>query len=124
MKDKPIQDNHEDYYEILLIVKEIDEHLRSGDRHYRTCDGQLLVTLDQVVVAILDGSLQSPESQVDKENDPPGLSPPTPTRPMQVEMFPTGDDLPLFSGTPQSVQSDPFSPRRPAARQLPLLEDI
>ncbi len=54
------------------------------------------------------------------ESTGPGLASAT-SKPVQIGMFPTGQDLPLFSGDPQSVQPDPFQPRL-AARQLPLLE--
>jgi ribA/ribD-fused uncharacterized protein len=43
------------------------------------------------------------------------------TKPVQIGMFPAGEDLPLFSGTSVHVQLGPFVPQ-PVARQLPLLE--
>ena len=40
------------------LVQLIDQHLAAGTQHYRTQSGALLRTLDQVVNAILDNTLQ------------------------------------------------------------------
>lgn len=45
-------------YEVALdLVEEINHGLESGTRHYRTKNGKLLTTLDEVVQAILGGYL-------------------------------------------------------------------
>lgn len=49
------------YLTALELVARIDEDLTRGVRHYRTTAGELLTTLDQVVVAILAGDLLEPE---------------------------------------------------------------
>ena len=36
----------------------------------------------------------------------------------QTKMFPTGEDLPIISGTAQRATLIPFDPSAPAARQL------
>ena len=46
----------------------------------------------------------------------------------QINMFPQGDDLPLFSGTPQSARLETFKPQEIQGKQLhlgncPLCED-
>jgi hypothetical protein len=53
------QDN---YSQILNLVANIDHHLTDGTRHfYRWSDGQLLITLDEVVQAILKNDLEQAE---------------------------------------------------------------
>lgn len=45
------------YYAALELVAHIDEALTKGTRHYRNRAGDLLVTLDEVIRAILDNDL-------------------------------------------------------------------
>ena len=45
------------YLPALELVARIDEELTRGVRHYRTKAGLLLTTLDEVVRAVIDGSL-------------------------------------------------------------------
>lgn len=40
----------------------------------------------------------------------------------QISFFPQGNDLPLFSGTAQSAQLDPFKATPPAPKQPSLFE--
>lgn len=56
------------YEAALEIVGRIDEDLRRGVRHYRTRGGVLLVTLDQVVQAILDNDLATEETELWQQN--------------------------------------------------------
>ncbi len=52
------------YYRIALCgVREIDEHLEKGDRHYRNRAGVLLTTLDEVVRGMLEDDLREPSCQ-------------------------------------------------------------
>lgn len=45
------------------------------------------------------------------------------TAPLQIAMFQQGEDLPLFSGTPQDAQEQPFRPVAvTAAPKLPGLD--
>lgn len=46
------------YRAALELVARIDEDLTRGVRHYRTKAGVLLVKLDEVIQAIIDGSLE------------------------------------------------------------------
>ena len=46
----------------LELVERIDEDLTRGIRHYRTKQGKLLQTLDQVINAILANNLASCEN--------------------------------------------------------------
>jgi hypothetical protein len=55
------------YYAALELVARIDDDLTRGTRHYRNKDGILLTTLDEVVRAILENDLLSPEVQVEAE---------------------------------------------------------
>lgn len=43
-------------------------------------------------------------------------------KPVQISLFPRGNDLPLFSGVAQSVQLDPFKAQPSAPKQLSLFE--
>jgi glycerol-3-phosphate dehydrogenase len=45
------------YAAALELVRTIDEHLRKRTRHYRDTQGRLLLTLDEVIQAMLTGSL-------------------------------------------------------------------
>ncbi len=51
----------EPYYYALAAIPLLDRDLTRGVRHYRTKAGELLKTLDQVVVAIIAGELLEPE---------------------------------------------------------------
>lgn len=42
----------------------------------------------------------------------------------QLPMFPTGDDLPLFSGTAQTAQVNPYKATPPAPKQLDLFNQL
>jgi hypothetical protein len=53
------------YYAALELVARIDEDLTRGVRHYRTKAGELLITLDEVIRAILDDNLLMSEDQSD-----------------------------------------------------------
>ena len=55
------------YNAALKLVAQIDEDLTKGIRHYRTKNGQLLTTLDQVVNAILADNLLLPQVQAEAE---------------------------------------------------------
>ena len=55
------------YNAALKLVAQIDEDLTKGIRHYRTKNGQLLTTLDQVVNAILEDNLLLPQVQQQAE---------------------------------------------------------
>ena len=46
------------YQTAYQLVEQIEQHLASGTKHYRTKSGALLRTLDQVVNAILADNLQ------------------------------------------------------------------
>lgn len=46
------------YHAALALVERIDDNLTSRRAHYRTNDGRLLYTLDEVVTAILTGNLK------------------------------------------------------------------
>lgn len=46
------------YDAALHLCRRIDEELTRGSRHYRTLDGLLLTTLDQVVNAIIADKLR------------------------------------------------------------------
>ncbi len=48
------------YCAALELTAQIDQHLGQGTRHYRTRRGVLLVSLDEVVRAVLDGELWQP----------------------------------------------------------------
>lgn len=52
------------YLAALSLVTQIDQSLRSGRRHYRTRDGQLLHHLDQVVNAILTDNLEPAAKEI------------------------------------------------------------
>ncbi len=45
------------YAAALELVRAIDEHLQKRTRHYRDTQGRLLLTLDEVIHAMLTGSL-------------------------------------------------------------------
>ena len=45
-------------------------------------------------------------------------------RTKQITMFTSGQDTPLFSGTPQRVTLDIFTEREPEPEQLPLPESV
>lgn len=49
------------YAASLALVAGIDEDLTSGRRHYRNRAGRLLVTLDQVIEAIVNDDLMEAE---------------------------------------------------------------
>ena len=49
------------YQAALKLVARVDEDLRRGIRHYRNRAGELLRTLDEVVRAILNDELMTPE---------------------------------------------------------------
>jgi hypothetical protein len=49
--------DNERYIAALALVIEIDATLARGWQHYRNKAGELLTTLDQVVLAILDDDL-------------------------------------------------------------------
>ena len=51
------------YNAALKLVAQIDEDLTKGTRHYRTKNGKLLTTLEQVVNAILADNLLLPQVQ-------------------------------------------------------------
>jgi hypothetical protein len=51
------QDADARYAAALELVCAIDEHLQKRTRHYRDTQGRLLLTLDEVIQAILTGSL-------------------------------------------------------------------
>jgi hypothetical protein len=55
------------YNAALTLVAQIDEDLTRGTRHYRTKNGELLTTLDQVVNAILADNLLLPQVQEETE---------------------------------------------------------
>jgi hypothetical protein len=55
------------YNAALKLVAQIDEDLTKGIRHYRTKNGKLLTTLDQVVNAILADNLLLPQVQEETE---------------------------------------------------------
>ena len=55
------------YNAALKLVAQIDEDLTKGIRHYRTKNGQLLTTLDQVINAILADNLLLPQAQAEAE---------------------------------------------------------
>ncbi len=57
------------YEAALNLVAQIEEHLTYGTRHYRTKDGTLLHTLDQVVLAILTDNLWLHEADLDEQQD-------------------------------------------------------
>ena len=54
-------DREQCYQAALKLVERIDDDLTRGTYYYRNNDGELLLTLDQVVVAILDDDLLLPE---------------------------------------------------------------
>ena len=66
VKTSKISEQEATYYAALELVARIDEDLTRGIRHYRNKAGVLLMTLDEVVQAILDENLLIPEEQ---END-------------------------------------------------------
>ena len=45
------------YAAAVVLVDEIDRHLRRGSRHYRDADGRQLTALDDVVRAIVEDRL-------------------------------------------------------------------
>lgn len=45
------------YAAALQLIQAIDDSLRRGTRHFRTVGGRRLEHLDQVVHAIIDGTL-------------------------------------------------------------------
>lgn len=47
------------YRYALALVRVIDRHLKYGTHHYRHQSGRLLRSLDEVIVAILQGELVS-----------------------------------------------------------------
>jgi hypothetical protein len=47
------------YHAALRLVRRIDSDLERGTGHYRTTDGLLLATLDQVVNAIIANNLET-----------------------------------------------------------------
>ena len=49
---------HAAYYAALELVAGIEENLASGRHHYRAKSGELLVTLDEVVNAIVNHQLE------------------------------------------------------------------
>lgn len=51
------------YRATLELVARIDEDLTRGVRHYYTKSGLLLYSLDQVIQAILDNNLMTPDEQ-------------------------------------------------------------
>jgi hypothetical protein len=51
------QDADARYAAALELVRAIDEHLQERTRHYRDTQGRLLLTLDEVIHAMLTGSL-------------------------------------------------------------------
>jgi len=53
--------SHAAYYAALELVAGIEENLASGRRHYRAKNGELLVTLDEVVNAIVNHRLEGVE---------------------------------------------------------------
>jgi len=52
------QHPHAAYYAALKLVAGIEQNLASGCRHYRTKNGKLLTTLDEVVNAIVNHQLE------------------------------------------------------------------
>jgi hypothetical protein len=63
----PASEGDAAYYAALKLVARIDEDLTKGIRHYRNKAGELLLTLDQVVNAILEDNLMVPEAQEETE---------------------------------------------------------
>lgn len=73
------QPNLSHYAAALALTKKIDDHLtvstssghagHTSSHHYWTKDGKLLTTLDQVVSAILDGSLLIKEDLNNEKRD-------------------------------------------------------
>ncbi len=57
----PAQPNPATYHAALQLVARIDDDQSRGVRHYRSRGGQLLMTLDQVVEAILADDLATVE---------------------------------------------------------------
>ena len=55
------------YYAALELVAQIDEALTRGTRHYRNKAGELLITLDEVVHAILGNDLLIPDAAAEPE---------------------------------------------------------
>jgi len=45
------------YWAAFQVVREVEEHLEKGTRHYRDQDGRLLVTLEEVLRAMEEGRL-------------------------------------------------------------------
>ncbi len=62
-KPSAMTEREEAYYAALNLVARIDEDLTKGIRHYRNKAGTLLLTLDEVIRAILDNDLQLEERQ-------------------------------------------------------------
>ena len=50
--------SHAAYYAALELVTCIDQNLVSGRRHYRTKNGVLLTTLDEVINAMINRQLE------------------------------------------------------------------
>lgn len=61
-----VTEREEAYYAALKLVERIDEDLTKGIRHYRTKAGQLLLTLDEVIRAILDNDLLVEEKREER----------------------------------------------------------
>ena len=55
------------YHAALDLVAYIDDALTRGTHHYRNKSGRLLMTLDEVVNAILGNDLLLPEAQEEPE---------------------------------------------------------
>lgn len=53
----PVSEQEATYQAALKLVARIDEDLTKGIRHYRNTAGILLITLDEVVRAILEDDL-------------------------------------------------------------------
>lgn len=52
------------YHAALRLVARIDDDLQRGIRHYRTKAGKLLISLDEVVRAIIADDLEEPAVDV------------------------------------------------------------
>ena len=63
----PVSNQEATYHAALELVAQIDEDLTLGIRHYRNNDGKLLLTLDEVVRAILNDDLMLDEQQIQPE---------------------------------------------------------